>query len=157
MSETLMDGSDRLMELTADVVSAYVSNNPVPVAELQCLISRVHSALQQQTAAPALEASEPQKPAVSIKKSVTPDFIICLEDGKQFKSLKRHLSTQYGLSPDAYRMKWGLPADYPMVAPSYAASRSALAKSMGLGRKPKPVEEPPAAPTRRKKLGLKFS
>ncbi|ODT22366.1 MucR family transcriptional regulator [Aminobacter sp. Piv2-1] len=157
MNETLIDGSDRLIELTADVVSAYVSNNPVPVAELPSLISNVHSALQQQTAAPAQEASEPQKPAVPIKKSVTPDYIICLEDGKQFKSLKRHLSTHHGLSPDEYRAKWGLPADYPLVAPNYAAARSALAKSMGLGRKPKPVEEPPAAPAKRKRLGLKFS
>lgn len=157
MSETPIDGSDRLIGLTADVISAYVSNNPVPVAELPGLIAKVHSALQRQTAAPAQEASEPQKPAVPIKKSVTPDYIICLEDGKQFKSLKRHLSTHYGLSPDEYRAKWNLPTDYPMVAPSYAASRSALAKSMGLGRKPKPVEEPPSAPPRRKKLGLKFS
>lgn len=157
MNETPIDGSDRLIELTADVVSAYVSNNPVPLAELPSLISNVHSALQQQTAAPAQEASELQKPAVPIKKSVTPDYIICLEDGKQFKSLKRHLSTHHGLSPDEYRAKWGLPADYPMVAPNYAAARSALAKSMGLGRKPRPVEEPPAAPARRKRLGLKFS
>jgi predicted transcriptional regulator len=88
---------------------------------------------------------------------VTPDYIICLEDGKQFKSLKRHLSTHYGLSPDEYRTKWNLPTDDPMVAPSYAASRSALAKSMGLGRKPKPAEAPPAASPRRKKLGFKFS
>jgi predicted transcriptional regulator len=157
VNETPIDGSDRLIELTADVVSAYVSNNPVPLAELPSLISNVHSALQQQTAAPAQEASELQKPAVPIKKSVTPDYIICLEDGKQFKSLKRHLSTHHGLSPDEYRAKWGLPADYPMVAPNYAAARSALAKSMGLGRKPRPVEEPPAAPARRKRLGLKFS
>lgn len=157
MKETPIDGSDRLIDLTADVVSAYVSNNPVPVAELPSLISNVHSALQQQTAAPAQEASESQKPAVPIKKSVTPDYIVCLEDGKQFKSLKRHLSTHHGLTPDEYRAKWGLPADYPLVAPNYAAARSALAKSMGLGRKPKPVEEPPAAPARRKRLGLKFS
>jgi len=157
VKETPIDGSDRLIELTADVVSAYVSNNPVPVAELPSLISNVHSALQQQTAAPAQDASKPQKPSVPIKKSVTPDYIICLEDGKQFKSLKRHLSTHHGLSPDEYRAKWGLPADYPMVAQNYSASRSALAKSMGLGRKPKPVEEPPAAPAKRKRLGLKFS
>lgn len=157
MKETPIDGSDRLIDLTADVVSAYVSNNPVPVAELPSLISNVHSALQQQTAAPAQEASESQKPAVPIKKSVTPDYVVCLEDGKQFKSLKRHLSTHHGLTPDEYRAKWGLPADYPLVAPNYAAARSALAKSMGLGRKPKPVEEPPAAPARRKRLGLKFS
>ncbi len=149
--------TDRLIELTADVVSAYVSNNPVPVAELPGLISRVYTSLLQQTDVPTEVVSESKKPAVPIKKSVTPDYIVCLEDGKQFKSLKRHLSTHHGLTPDEYRAKWGLPADYPLVAPNYAAARSALAKSMGLGRKPKPVEEPPAAPARRKRLGLKFS
>jgi predicted transcriptional regulator len=157
VSETPIDGSDRLIELTADVVSAYVSNNPVPVAELPGLISRVYTSLLQQTDVPTEVVSESKKPAVPIKKSVTPDYIVCLEDGKQFKSLKRHLSTHHGLTPDEYRAKWGLPADYPLVAPNYAAARSALAKSMGLGRKPKPVEEPPAAPARRKRLGLKFS
>lgn len=157
MNETLIDGSDRLIELTTDIVAAYVSNNPVPVTELPGLIANVHLALLQQAATPAQEDSEPKKPAVPIKKSVTPDYIVCLEDGKQFKSLKRHLSTHHGLTPDEYRTKWGLPADYPLVAPNYAAARSALAKSMGLGRKPKPAEEPPAAPARRKRLGLKFS
>lgn len=155
MSDDTANDTDRLIELTADVVSAYVSNNPVPVAELPGLIAKVHSAFQSQTAAPVEQAVEPQKPAVSIRKSVTPDYIVCLEDGKQFKSLKRHLTTHYGLTPDDYRSKWGLPPDYPMVAPNYAASRSALAKSMGLGRKAKPVEAPP--PTRRKKLGLRFT
>ena len=157
MNETLIDGSDRLIELTADVVSAYVSNNPVPVAELPGMISRVYSSLLQQANAPAEVVSESQKPAVAIKKSVTPDYIVCLEDGKQFKFLTRHLSTHHGLTPDDYRAKWSLSADYPLVAPNYAAARSALAKSMGLGRKPRPVEEPPAAPARRKRLGLKFS
>lgn len=156
MSDETANDTDRLIELTADVVSAYVSNNPVPVAELPSLIAKVHSALQTQTAAPAEQAVEPQNPAVPIRKSVTADFIICLEDGKQFKSLKRHLTTHYGLTPDEYRAKWGLPPDYPMVAPNYAASRSALAKSMGLGRKAKPVEAE-LAPARRKKLGLKFT
>jgi predicted transcriptional regulator len=124
------------IELTADVVAAYVSNNPVPVGELPKLIADVYTALGQVNgAAPAAEI-EPQKPAVPIKKSVTPDFIVSLEDGKRFKSLKRHLMTSYGMTPEEYRAKWNLPSDYPMVAPNYAASRSALAKTMGLGRKP---------------------
>jgi predicted transcriptional regulator len=124
------------IELTADVVAAYVSNNPVPVGELPKLIADVYTALGQVNgAAPAAEV-EPQKPAVPIKKSLTPDFIVSLEDGKRFKSLKRHLMTSYGMTPEEYRAKWNLPSDYPMVAPNYAASRSALAKTMGLGRKP---------------------
>lgn len=96
---------------------------------------------------------------VPVRKCVTPDFLICLEDGKKFKSLKRHLATHHGLTPEEYRAKWHLPADYPMVAPNYSAARSALAKSLGLGHKPAPAPEPetPEAPTRRKKLGLKFS
>ncbi|MFC5386989.1 MucR family transcriptional regulator [Aquamicrobium segne] len=157
MSDNLPSDADRLIELTADVVSAYVSNNPVPVAELTGLIVNFHAALQHQIAAPAEDTSEPQKPAVSIRKSVTPDYIVCLEDGKQFKSLKRHLATHHGVTPDEYRAKWGLPADYPMVAPNYSASRSALAKAAGLGRKAAPAEVPPAAPARQKKLGLKFT
>ncbi|NGO54208.1 MucR family transcriptional regulator [Allomesorhizobium camelthorni] len=123
------------IELTADVVAAYVSNNPVPVGELPKLIADIYTALGQVNGATPAEA-EPQKPAVPIKKSVTPDCIISLEDGKPFKSLKRHLMSSYGMTPDEYRAKWNLPSDYPMVAPNYAASRSALAKSIGLGRKP---------------------
>jgi predicted transcriptional regulator len=124
------------IELTADVVSAYVSNNPVPVGELSKLIADVYTALGQVNGAAPAEIVEPQKPAVPIKKSVTPDYIVSLEDGKQFKSLKRHLKTSYGMTPDEYRAKWNLPSDYPMVAPNYAAARSELAKSIGLGRKP---------------------
>ncbi|MGX5845298.1 MucR family transcriptional regulator [Mesorhizobium sp. ArgA1] len=142
--------TDALIELTADVVSAYVSNNPVPVGELPALIGQVHAALKGTAGGVAPDKPEALKPAVPIKKSVTPDFIICLEDGKKFKSLKRHLSTDYGLTPDEYRAKWGLPADYPMVAPNYAAARSALAKTMGLGRKPKEAEKPAAAKRTRK-------
>ena len=150
--------SVNLIALAADIVSAYVSNNTVATGDLPGLISEVYAALQRTSSGVAPEPQpEPLKPAIPIKKSVTPDYIVCLEDGKQFKSLKRHLSTHHGLTPDEYRAKWGLPADYPLVAPNYAAARSALAKSMGLGRKPKPVEEPPAAPARRKRLGLKFS
>ncbi|TIX36822.1 MAG: MucR family transcriptional regulator [Mesorhizobium sp.] len=134
MTEEAENNTDALIELTADVVSAYVSNNPVPVGELPALIDHVHAALKGTIGGPVAKPEE-LKPAVSIKKSVTPDYIISLEDGKKFKSLKRHLSTHHGLTPDEYRAKWGLPADYPMVAPNYAAARSALAKTMGLGRK----------------------
>jgi len=123
----------KFIELTAGIVSAYVSNNSVAAAELPHLINEVHSALTRVVAAPAA-AREPQKPAVPIKRSITPEFLVCLEDGKRFKSLRRHLRSHYGLSPEQYREKWNLPPDYPMVAPNYAATRSALAKKMGLGQ-----------------------
>lgn len=122
-------------ELTADIVSAYVSNNPLPVSGLPDLIASVRASVGRLSGAAAPE-SVSLNPAVNPKKSVFPDYIICLEDGKKFKSLKRHLNTTYGLSPDDYRAKWGLPSDYPMVAANYSATRSALAKSSGLGRKP---------------------
>jgi predicted transcriptional regulator len=123
------------IELTADIVSAYVSNNSVPVSDLPALISDVHAALGRvgSGVAPVVPAEAP-KPAIPVKRSITADFLICLEDGKKFKSLKRHLRTQYNLSPEQYREKWGLPSDYPMVAPSYAEARSQLAKKMGLGQ-----------------------
>jgi predicted transcriptional regulator len=127
--------SSELVELTVDIVSAYVSNNSVVAADLPDLIDQTFGALKQSAAKASQPLSEELNPAVSIKKSVTPDYIICLEDGKQFKSLKRHLRTSYYLTPEEYREKWGLPYDYPMVAPNYAASRSALAKKLGLGRK----------------------
>lgn len=123
-----------IIDLTADIISAYVSNNTVPANDLPNLIAEVHAALTKTVSAEEEVVEEPQKPAVSIRRSITPDYIICLEDGKQFKSLKRHLRTHYDLSPEEYREKWGLPADYPMVAPNYAAARSALAKKMGLGQ-----------------------
>ncbi len=126
---------DNIIELTADIVSAYVSNNSIQSSDLSVLIGEVHTALHQTLGGPAEPEPEPQKPAVSIKKSVTPDYIICLDDGKKFKSLKRHLRTHYDLTPADYREKWGLPADYPMVAPNYAKARSLLAKKMGLGQK----------------------
>lgn len=130
-----MDGATKtdLVELTAEIVSAYVSKNNVPVSELPSLISDVHEALNRATNRGGLPDREELKPAVTVKKSVTPEYIICLEDGKKFKSLKRHLRTHYKLSPDEYRAKWNLPHDYPMVAPKYAEARSQLAKKMGLG------------------------
>jgi predicted transcriptional regulator len=132
MANTVEQGD--LIELAAEIVSAYVSNNSVPAVELPSLINEVYTALTR-VGTPMIEATvEPLKPAVSVKKSVHTDFIICLEDGKKFKSLKRHLRTQYNMSPEQYREKWGLPADYPMVAPNYAAARSRLAKEMGLGQ-----------------------
>jgi predicted transcriptional regulator len=124
------------IELAAEIVSAYVSNNSVPAAELPGLINEVYAALLRVGGGAVVAAApaEPPKPAVAVKKSVTNDHIICLEDGKKFKSLKRHLRTQYGLSPEEYREKWNLPPDYPMVAPNYAKARSNLAKQMGLGQ-----------------------
>lgn len=132
MANTIEQGD--LIELAAEIVSAYVSNNSVPASDLASLINEVYTALTR-VGTPIIEAAaEPLKPAVSVKKSVNNDYIICLEDGKKFKSLKRHLRTQYNMSPEQYREKWGLPADYPMVAPNYAAARSRLAKEMGLGQ-----------------------
>ena len=122
------------IELAAEIVSAYVSNNSVPAAELPALIGEVHGALLRVSSGSAPAVIEAPKPAVAPKKSVTADYIICLEDGKKFKSLKRHLRTQYNMSPEEYREKWGLPPDYPMVAPNYAQARSNLAKQMGLGQ-----------------------
>ena len=128
--------STNLTELAADIVSAYVSKNSVSVADLQTLIADVHRALKTIQTGEAVPRDTPeQKPAVPIKRSVTPDYIISLEDGARYKSLKRHLATKYGLTPQQYREKWGLPPDYPMVAPNYAASRSAMAKISGLGQK----------------------
>lgn len=136
-AETSAKSSEMLIELTADVVAAYVSNNPVPVSELPNLIADIHAALGRVGGGPEAAPVEKQKPAVNPKKSIHEDYLICLEDGKKFKSLKRHLMTHYGLTPDAYREKWGLDATYPMVAPNYASARSQLAKKMGLGRKRK--------------------
>jgi predicted transcriptional regulator len=120
--------------LTAEIVSAYVSNNPVASSDIPALINQVHSALVRVSNGDAPSSGEPLKPAVPVKRSINPDFIVCLEDGKKFKSLKRHLRTQYDMTPEQYREKWGLPHDYPMVAPNYAAARSHLAKQMGLGQ-----------------------
>jgi predicted transcriptional regulator len=132
MSDSASTGT--LIELTASIVSSYVSNNSVSSADLPALIGQVHSALVRVTSGSGEIPSEPPRPAVGVKKSVTPDFIVCLEDGKKFKSLKRHLRTRYNMTPEQYREKWGLTSDYPMVAPNYAAARSQLAKQMGLGQ-----------------------
>jgi predicted transcriptional regulator len=130
-----MDQADtELVAMTAEIVAAYVGSNTVATSELEGLISTVHASLKALgEPAPAPVARE-LVPAVPIKKSVFPDYIVCLEDGKKFKSLKRHLRSAYNMSPEEYRAKWGLPADYPMVPPNYAAARSALAKKIGLGR-----------------------
>jgi len=120
--------------LTANIVSAYVSNNTVPATDIPGLINQVHAALVRVSDGHGEAPSDALKPAVAVKKSITPEYIVCLEDGKKFKSLKRHLRTQYNITPEQYREKWGLPPDYPMVAPNYAAARSQLAKQMGLGQ-----------------------
>jgi predicted transcriptional regulator len=145
---------DGVFALTADIVSAYVRNNSIASGDLPAFIGSIHAALRKSSSGPAREpAPEPQKPAVPIKKSVMPDHIVCLEDVKKFKSLRRHLKTAHGLTPAEYRKKWGLEADYPIVAPEYAATRSALAKSAGLGSKrdaaePAPVSAPATTPRR---------
>lgn len=148
------------VSLTVDIVSAFVSNNSLAAGELPGLITSVHEVLAQLSSRTSQTESPPLTPAVPVRRSVTQDFIVCLEDGKKFKSLKRHLRTRYNLSPDEYRARWGLPDDYPMVAPSYAETRSQLARTMGLGQQrrkwpakaPAPeaaADEPAPAPRRR--------
>jgi len=132
MSDSPADGN--YIELTAEIVSAYVSNNAVAASDIPGLIAQVYTALARVSGKSGDAPAEPLRPAVSLKKSITPEHIVCLEDGKKFKSLKRHLRTQYNMTPEQYREKWGLGADYPMVAPNYAAARSQLAKQMGLGQ-----------------------
>jgi predicted transcriptional regulator len=146
MSESVT--SPNYIELCADIVSAYVSNNSVPTTDLPSLLTSVYAALTKTVQGRQEEPKAELVPAVSVRKSVTPDAIICLEDGKSFKSLKRHLRTTYDMTPEQYRAKWNLPADYPMVAPNYAKARSELAKTMGLGQQRKksaPVEAPAEA------------
>jgi len=129
-----MDDKTEITGMTADIVSAYVSNNAIATADIPNLIQSVFRALAGvSTTAEAVEAT-PREPAVPVRRSITPDFLICLEDGRKFKSLKRHLRTKYNMSPEDYRAKWNLPKDYPMVAPNYARARSELAKQMGLGQ-----------------------
>jgi len=130
-----MEAQDsNVIELTSDIVAAYVSNNTIAPGDLPGLIQKVHESLTNIKNPAAAVDEKPLTPAVPIKKSIMPDYIICLEDGKKFKSLKRHLRTQYNMTPEEYRAKWGLPNDYPMVAPNYAKARSELAKQMGLGQ-----------------------
>jgi predicted transcriptional regulator len=129
-----MDDKRDLVEMATEIVSAFVSANQVAPHEIPGLIRTVYAALCEVAGSPVATAEPAQEPAVAVKKSVTPDYIICLEDGKKFKSLKRHLRTRYGMTPDEYRSKWALPHDYPMVAPNYAKERSNLAKRMGLGQ-----------------------
>ncbi|MFQ5971194.1 MAG: MucR family transcriptional regulator [Alphaproteobacteria bacterium] len=124
-----------LLRMTAEVVSAYLGNNMVPAGQIPEVIKSVHSSLTLLEGSQGDARQQVQKPAVSIKKSVTPDYIVCLEDGKKLKMLKRHLRTTYNMTPDEYRAKWGLETDYPMVAPNYAKQRSAFAKKIGLGRR----------------------
>ncbi len=142
-----MDDQAKLLDQTTSIVTAYVTKNPLPAADLAGFIRSVHASLTGLTGAPQPEEPEAKAPAVSIKKSISPDYLVCLEDGKKFKSLKRHLRTTYNMSPEEYRAKWNLPKDYPMVAPSYSAARSQLAKQMGLGARPKPATS--TAPARR--------
>ncbi|MGE7472007.1 MucR family transcriptional regulator [Bosea sp. NPDC003192] len=130
----MADQNQNLIGLVTDIVSAYVSNNSVPVADLPGLIATTYAAISGLGTEPAPVAEERPTPAISVKRSITPEFLICLEDGKKFKSLKRHLRTAYNMSPEEYRSRWGLPTDYPMVAPAYAEARSSLAKKMGLGQ-----------------------
>jgi predicted transcriptional regulator len=131
----MTDGAGKsFVDLTANIVSAYLSNNPTPASEIPNLISQIHAALMRVSNGRSETPSEPAKPAVSVKKSIHADYLVCLEDGKRFKSLRRHLRTQYNMTPEQYRDKWGLPPDYPMVAPNYAVARSQLAKKMGLGQ-----------------------
>jgi predicted transcriptional regulator len=135
-----MDEKSEIIEMTADIVAAYVGANSVSAAELPMLIQSVHRALSGVSSGADVAEAAPKEPAVPLKKSITPDFLVCLEDGRKFKSLKRHLRTKYNMSPEEYRSKWGLAKDYPMVAPNYAKARSDLAKQMGLGqggRKPR--------------------
>ncbi|WP_460452240.1 Ros/MucR family transcriptional regulator [Alsobacter sp. SYSU BS001988] len=134
------------LEYVADIVTAYLSNNPVAASAIPELIMTVHDALAAARAAALQHSAPDRKPAVPVKRSITPEAIICLEDGRRFKSLKRHLATQYGLTPAQYRARWALPSDYPMVAPNYAASRAEMAKASGLGQSRRKRQEPGPEP-----------
>lgn len=149
----MSENNEGMLRLSAMVVAAYVQHNNLPQADIPALIASTHAALTGLGKEQQL-VEEKVSPAVSIRKSITPDWLICLEDGKKFKSLKRHLRTAYEMAPEQYRTKWGLPHDYPMVAPNYAEARSALAKNAGLGRQRKKAAEPaPVSTGRRRKAG----
>lgn len=145
---TTKGAEEELLRMTAEVVAAYVRNNHVASSQLGDVIGSVYGSLRSLETKPE-SVEEPPKPAVPVKKSITPEYLVCLEDGKKLKMLKRHLRSTYNLTPDAYRQKWGLPPDYPMVAPKYAEARSAFAKKIGLGRL---AEHPPAKRPSRRKL-----
>ncbi|TWB48223.1 MucR family transcriptional regulator [Nitrospirillum viridazoti] len=150
--------SEDILQMAADIVAAYVSHNRVDLADLPSLLKSTYDKLATLGNPPVEQpTAEPLVPAVSVRRSVTPDYIICLEDGKKLKMLKRHLRSAYNLSPDEYRARWGLPADYPMVAPNYAAHRSGLAKSIGLGTRTQRAAavEAPAAKSNKKKRSVK--
>ncbi len=136
MADTEFEMHETLITLTADIVAAHVSNNSVAVSDIPTLIENVHRALNGLSPSEVVAEVERPEPAVSVRASIKPDYIVCLEDGKKLKMLKRHLMTHYNMTPDDYRARWNLPADYPMVAPNYAATRRELAKKIGLGRKP---------------------
>ena len=134
LNDTHLSKADDLLKLATDIVAAYVSNNPIPVSEVPGMIKSIHATLGGLTTGMPAEVQTAQKPAIPVKKSVNAEYIVCLEDGKKLKMLKRYLRSRYNMTPDEYRAKWGLPADYPMVAPNYAAQRSEFAKKIGLGR-----------------------
>ena len=152
-TEAAVTSTGNLTELAAEIVSAFVANNKVAVGDLSKLINDVHTALQQTTTGGEKKEEKPQEPAVSIRRSVQPDHIVCLEDGRHFKSLKRHLMSDHGMTPQEYRAKWGLPRDYPMVAPNYAASRSEMAKKIGLGQARRKAAEPAPQPEPKRRGG----
>ncbi|WEX91711.1 MucR family transcriptional regulator (plasmid) [Sinorhizobium garamanticum] len=157
MTESRMDARERRLELTSRIVAAYLSRNTVPAGEVRRLIEQTYDSLCGTSQAEKTEPASESRPAVPIKKSVTADFIICLENGKKFKSLKRHLMAKYGLTPEQYREKWKLPFDYPMTAPNYAHQRSQLARAIGLGKNPEgpaPASAPAAEARARKKINL---
>jgi predicted transcriptional regulator len=134
VSDSHSGRADELLKFASEIVAAYVSNNPIPVSEIPAMIKSVHATLGGLAGGATSEPTAAVKPAIAVKKSVTPEYIVCLEDGKKLKMLKRYLRSRYDLTPEEYRAKWGLPADYPMVAPNYAAQRSEFAKKIGLGR-----------------------
>ena len=133
-AEAATSKADEILKLASNIVAAYVSNNPIPASDVPTMIKTIHGTLGGLAGASTGDAMTTQKPAIAVKRSITPDYIICLEDGKKLKMLKRYLRSTYGMTPEAYRAKWGLLADYPMVAPNYAAQRSEFAKKIGLGR-----------------------
>lgn len=149
MNEQTQNPNAEALAQTSTIVAAFVAKNPVPAAELPTLINTVYASLTGLGTSTTIAVVEPARPAVPIRKSITPEYLVCLEDGKKLKMLKRHLSSTYGMTPDDYKAKWGLPHDYPMTAPNYSEQRSSLAKALGLGTHRAPVPAPKATRTRR--------